>query len=111
MIHVRHFSATGRLDEGWELHDGRILASVRQGSSVLLLDFAICSYGLPIFGAHPVMRVSSEIWAVHPVRFVREWPGGVPSLKAISCPVGDVIRDQIILTNCPQSVCEAMEIL
>jgi len=108
MIQVRHETASGRLDEGWEYdrRHQRILASVRQGAAILALDFLVCSYGLPLFGAHPIMRIDGETWTVHPCRYVRVWPGGVEELRAIGCPVGDMLApgDQLILTNTPHNV-------
>jgi len=113
LVHVRHASASGRIDQWWSYANGRIQANVRQGAATLALDFAVCSYGLPVFGAHPIMRIDGETWAVHPVRFVREWPGGVESLHALPCSIADVLGHgaQLIITQAPHVVSAELETL
>jgi len=85
---------------------------VRQGAATIAIDFAVCSYGLPIFGAHPIIRIDGETWAIHPVRFVRTWPGGVERLQSFVCPVADVLgSEQLILTQAPHVVSAELETL
>lgn len=111
MIHVRHRSASGRADEYWELDSSRILASIRHSAGSLALDAHVCSYGIPIFGAHPIVRIDDETWCVHPVRFIREWPGGIEALRAINCAVGDVLGHgvQLVLAQSPSHVNAELE--
>lgn len=109
MIYARHRSASGPLDgEGWEFdrRHNRLLASVRQGGILLPLDVPICSYGLPVFGAHPIVRIDGETWTVHPCRLVREWPGGFEQLRAMASEIGDCLGrgTQLVLTNTPHNV-------
>jgi hypothetical protein len=112
VIVVRHISASGCLNDGWEsLADGRIDARVRRGSLVLHITFAICLKERPRFGSHPVMRHGDDAWLVLPERYCRCWPNGIERLFPIKCPIADLLApgEQLVLSSTPESVCKEIE--
>ncbi len=115
MLTVRHSSASGPLAEGWDFRrrTRRIEASVRQGAAVVALSFVVCSPDRPVFGAHPIRRLDGESWLVLPARYERTWPGGVETLTATPCPVGDVLApgEQLALSNASDDVCKELDAL
>lgn len=114
-VQVRHVSASGRCDEGWEYVPStqRIEARVRQGNASLSISVLVCSRERPVLGAAPLVRLDNETWRVQPSRFVRCWPHRQEVLEAIHCPIGDTLDpgQQLSLTNAPTAVSDLLETL
>lgn len=114
-ITLRHKTASGRLDNAWELVPcaDRIHAVVRAGAIAASIDVEICSRARPRMGAHPIKRVNGEIWRIEAERYVREWVGGVERLRAIPCPLGDALGPgtSLTLTQTPPEVDDLLEAL
>lgn len=103
-LHVRHASASGRLDELWDYDasERRLDVLVRLGALETSITVQVCSQARPRLGAHPIKRIDGESWRVLPARFVLHGT----TLFPIACPIGDVLvpGEHLILTNAPASV-------
>jgi hypothetical protein len=109
MISARHVTASGRLDEGWLLEGNVIHACVRLGSVATSFAIHVCSRERPQLGAHPIVRVDGEAWAVMPERYVLAFHHRVDALAPIACPIGDILgSEHLALTNCPSDVDEEL---
>ena len=114
-LHVRHASASGRLDEGWSFAPSvtrplvHVLARIANVS--IVFDVHVCSRLRPMMGAHPVIRVDGESWRVLAERYIRVWPNGAETLRAIPCPVIPELGNgrNLLLSNTPADVDELLE--
>lgn len=106
VITVRHRSASGRTDGRWEKTGDVIHVYTRIGSLPKSMAIPVCSQGRPRIGAHPIIRLDGERWAILPARYVLEFPNRVETLMARSCPIGDVmaVGEQLVIAQVPADV-------
>jgi hypothetical protein len=72
MLHVRHRSASGRLDALWDFCSARRVVDlvIRRGNATLAFTLPICAIDKPRFGAFPVTMLDSSSWRILPIRYV-----------------------------------------
>lgn len=72
MIHVRHRSASGRIDAMWEFDGQRRVLDVviRRGNATMAFTLPVCAVDKPRFGAFGLTRLDASSWRVLPIRYV-----------------------------------------
>jgi hypothetical protein len=107
MLHVRHRSASGRLDALWEFDPGRSCVEVvlRRGGAMLALTIPVCAIDKPRCGAFPIMRLDSSSWRIMPIRYMWASASGTRLVHRDECIHESLsIGDAIILAQAPEDV-------
>lgn len=112
MIHIRHRSASGRLDEAWEFDSARRVLDVvfHLGSAApVAFTIPVCAIDKPRLGAFAVTRLDGDSWRVLPTRFVLEGEKLVHFEVSIHPSLDK--RTMLVLTDAPYDVDAELEVL
>lgn len=114
MISLRHRSASGDLENGWEYDpaERRVHVAFKMGREEMTFSIEVCAAERLSIGAHPIKRLDAESWRVLPERVIRTWRDRVERLETIRCPFNGIVGYfAIALTNTPADVSALFEVL
>lgn len=124
MLQLKHRSASGRLDSGWEYDPARHAVDVyfRTGTVERAFSIRVCHALHPRLWAHQIVRKGGDCWAILPIAFVNDATVQAGEMfqrtcrprhgaAVTDCPVHAVIGcgEQIVLLAAPPPIVLELE--